>query len=276
MSLPASLTKMTSPVTESVPDPTPAREAGTALLSLDEFSQYLLHTKGEMFTVFRGLVEHVTQLTLIFNGGRDMVLTSLMSYGDSGLVFDFGASAEMNRKALEADKLFCAAQLEKVKIQFILRGIKRIEVDGRPAFLAPLPDSLLRLQRREYYRLQTPITRPLKCTIGFPAVGGAMHRVEAHVADISGGGVCLTGLPPNLPLEKDMELPNCDIGLPEVGAISAVLRLRSVEEVTSRSGARNKRAGCEFIKLSAPMATLIQRYIIKTERERKARESGMA
>jgi c-di-GMP-binding flagellar brake protein YcgR len=73
-----------------------------------------------------------------------------------------------------------------------------------------------------------------------------------------------------------MELPTCDIGLPEVGTISAALRLRSVEEVISRSGARSKRAGCEFIKLSEPMATLIQRYIIKTERERKARESGMA
>lgn len=267
---------MTSPATESVSGPPPAREAGTELLSLDDFSQYLLHTRSEMFTVFRGLVEHLTQITMIFNEGRDMVLTSLMRYGDNGLILDFGANAEMNRKALEADKLFCATQLEKVKIQFILRGVKRIEIDARPAFLAPLPDSLLRLQRREYYRLQTPIARPLKCTIGFPAVGGATHRVDAHVADISGGGVCLTGLPHSLPLERDMELPTCDIGLPEVGTISAALRLRSVEEVISRSGARSKRAGCEFIKLSEPMATLIQRYIIKTERERKARESGMA
>lgn len=267
---------MTRPVTESVPSPTPAPEPGADMLSLDEFSQYLLRTKGEMFTVFRGLIEHVAQLTLFFNEGRDMLLTSLVSYSDAGLVLDFGASAEMNRKALEADKLFCAAKLDKVKIQFILRGVKRIDADGRPAFLAPLPDSLLRLQRREYYRLLTPIARPLKCTIDFPVVGGSTHRIESNVADISGGGVCLTGLPSHLPLEKDMELPGCTIGLPEVGSIAAALRLRSVEEVISHSGARSKRAGCEFMKLTGPMATLIQRYIIKTERERKARESGMA
>lgn len=229
-----------------------------------------------MFTVFRGLVEHVSQITLFFNEGRDMVLTSLLGYSDAGLVLDFGASAEMNRKSLEADKLFCTAKLDKVKIQFVLRGVKRIDAHGRPAFLAPLPDSLLRLQRREYYRLQTPITRPLKCTIDFPVAGGSTHRIESHVADISGGGVCLTGLPSHLPLEKDMELPGCNIGLPEVGVIAAVLRLRSVEEVISRSGTRSKRAGCQFVKLTEPMVTLIQRYIIKTERERKARESGMA
>jgi len=32
------------------------------------------------------------------------------------------------------------------------------------------------------------------------------------------------------------------------------------------------RAGCEFIDLPASMASTIQRYILKTERERNARE----
>jgi c-di-GMP-binding flagellar brake protein YcgR len=49
-----------------------------------------------------------------------------------------------------------------------------------------------------------------------------------------------------------------------------------VFEITLRSGARIKRAGCEFVKLPGQMSTLVQRYIIKVERERKARESGMS
>jgi len=36
-----------------------------------------------------------------------------------------------------------------------------------------------------------------------------------------------------------------------------------------------RRAGCEFMNLPGPMQTLIQRYIIKIERERKAHESGL-
>jgi c-di-GMP-binding flagellar brake protein YcgR len=52
--------------------------------------------------------------------------------------------------------------------------------------------------------------------------------------------------------------------------------VRSVFEMTTRSGSKSQRAGCEFVKLPGPMLTLIQRYIIKVERERKARESGMS
>jgi c-di-GMP-binding flagellar brake protein YcgR len=57
--------------------------------------------------------------------------------------------------------------------------------------------------------------------------------------------------------------------------VTATLRVRSIFEFSTRSGAKHKRAGCQFIDLPGPMLTLIQRYIIRIERERKARESGM-
>jgi len=49
-----------------------------------------------------------------------------------------------------------------------------------------------------------------------------------------------------------------------------------VFETVSRTGNKAQRAGCEFVKLPGPMLTLIQRYIIKVERERQARGSGIA
>jgi c-di-GMP-binding flagellar brake protein YcgR len=267
---------MTSPIAESGSGPALTQQAVTELVPLDEFSQYLLGAKSEMYPVFRGLVQHASLITMIFHEGLDMVLTSLLRYGDNGLIFEYGASSEMNRKVLQADKVFCDAQLEKVKIQFILHGVNHVEVDGRPAFHAALPDRILRLQRREHYRLATPVARPLICNIPFPSIDGSIVPVTTHVADISGGGVCLAGLPLELPLETDMELPGCCIELPEVGSVSVILRLRSVTETANRGGTRAKRAGCEFVDMSGQMAKLIQRYIMKVERERKARESGMA
>lgn len=261
-----------APITRS----TPAQNKMAAeLLSTDEFSQYMLNSKNEMFAVFRGMVEHVSQVTMFFNEGRDMVLTSMISYNDNGLYMDLGASSEMNRKALEARKLFCVAQLDKVKIQFILRGLQRVETNGGPAFLAALPDSVLRLQRREYYRLATPIARPLKCVLALPSAASSERRiVEAHLGDISGGGIGIFSIPLDVPLEPGFEL-GCKIDLPEVGVVTSAVVVRSVFESLTRSGAKSRRAGCAFIKLPGPMLTLIQRYIIKVERERKARESGL-
>ncbi|MCK9285131.1 MAG: flagellar brake protein [Rhodocyclaceae bacterium] len=264
------------------PPPTPAPTAAidedkpSELLEPSDYGEYLLRTRNEIRSVLKALVEHVAQITIFFNEGKDLLLTTLVAIEERGLIFDFGASSEMNRKAQEVGKLFCITSLEKVKVQFILRGLKKIDYQGGPAFLADYPDAVLRLQRREYYRLTMPVTRPLKCLIPLPAVGGEHKHLEVHVVDISGGGMAIVIPPDSLPLVEGTEFTGCTIDLPDVGTVTATVRILSVFEITLRSGAHLRRSGCEFVKLLPQMATLIQRYIIKVERERKAREAGLA
>ncbi|MGB7595898.1 MAG: PilZ domain-containing protein, partial [Erysipelotrichaceae bacterium] len=141
---------------------------------------------------------------------------------------------------------------------------------------AAFPADLLRLQRREFFRLTMPITRPLKCQIPISeGEDGNEFVVDLNVVDISGGGLAIA-LPEGLDFAIDKEFKGCRIELPEVGMLVTTLKVRNQFEITLRSGGRVRRAGCEFIKLPGPMLTLVQRYIIKVERERKARESGMA
>ena len=265
---------MTNPPTASDLNPAAPKRTLADFLPGEKYSQYLLTGRNEMFAVCRGLVDHVSLISMIFNGGQDMVLTTLISWGENGLLLDFGASSEMNEAALKADKLFCSAQLDKVEIQFILRGVKRVVADGRPTFHAQLPDSILRLQRREYFRLLTPIVNPLRCRLRCADAAGASIALSAPVVDISVGGVSLSGLPADLPLATDMQFADCSIDLPEGGRIVSTLKLRWIVDVVSRSGVASKRGGFEFMRLAHATSTLIQRYITKTERERKARESG--
>lgn len=265
---------MTNPPTAPGSNPAVPKRSLADFLPGDEYSQYLLTGRNEMFAVCRGLVDHVSLISMIFNGGQDMVLTTLISWGENGLLLDFGASSEMNEAALKAEKLFCSAQLDKVEIQFILRGLKRVVVDGRPTFHAPLPESILRLQRREYFRLLAPIVHPLRCRLRCVDASGASIPLSAPVVDISVGGVSLANLPAELPLSTDMHFPECGIDLPEGGSITTNLRLRWLTEVVNRSGVPSKRGGFEFVSLPHAASTQIQRYITKTERERKARESG--
>lgn len=250
-------------------------EEGLSLAAEDDFSKYLLYSVGEMTAIFRSLAERVAQITLVFNEGRDMVLSSLISYNADSLIFETGASTELNRRALQANKLFAVSLLDRVKIQFILNGVTSVEVSGRLAFLAPRPESLLRLQRRENYRLSTPLTRPPKCKISFPTADGKAFQLEVEAVDISGGGVCLTGVPASLPLAVETELASCSIDLPDVGVVAVKLQVRNFRAAMGRAGANTQRVGCQFMDLPGSTATLIHRYIMKVERDRKARESGL-
>lgn len=252
------------------PEPT-----APSLLEPDEYSRFMLRTPKEVQVVLRGLVERVAQITVYFDEGKDMLLTTLAEVAEDHIILDYGPSGEMNRKALAAEKHFCVTTLDKVRVQFILRAFTKTEHGGRPAFHAALPDEVLRLQRREFFRLVTPIARPLKCLVPIPLADDGMHMHEANVFDISGGGIALSAPPAGIPFDIGTKFPNCRIELPETGSVTATIEIRSLFEIVLRSGARIKRAGCEFVGLPGPMMTLIQRYIIKVERERKARESGL-
>jgi flagellar brake protein len=246
------------------------------LLEPADYSEYLLHGKSEILFVLRGIMASTDRITINFNEGRDFLLSAVIAVDDDGLTLDYGSTHEMNQKALKADKVFCITRHEKVRIQFVLRGLRQIDYQGRPAFRAALPDSVLRLQRREYYRLTTPIVNPLKCQIPITQADGSSSTILVNIVDISGGGIAIMVPPPDVPFETGAKLANCKIDLPEVGTLIATLQVRSIFDVTLRSGTQVKRAGCQFVKLPGPMLTLVQRYIIKVERERKARESGMA
>ncbi|MDP1653636.1 MAG: flagellar brake protein [Rhodocyclaceae bacterium] len=247
------------------------------LMQADDYSRYLLHSKKEILFILRAMLDKGSLITVYFNQGNDFLLTTLLSVSTNGnsMLLDPGSNAEMNRKALESDKLVFIATHDKVKIQFTVKHLARTDYEGREAFRATIPDELLRLQRREFYRLTAPIAHPLLCSIPVNLADGTKSTIQSTVIDISGGGLGVMVPPEGVEFETDHLFENCRLELPEIGTILATLRVRSVFEFTLRSGAKNKRSGCEFVDLPGNMLTLIQRYIIRIERERKARETGM-
>lgn len=263
---------------DSQEQPPPAPKA-PPLLEPGDYAQYILHAKSEISFVLKALLDRVSQITIFFNEGQELLLTTLVAIEPEQILFDLGASMEVNRKALVAPKLFCVASLDKVRVQFVLHGLKPTKYGGRPAFTAAYPTDVLRLQRREFFRLTMPITRPLKCQMPMGDLmpgdeSGKDVVLDINVVDISGGGVAIA-LPDGIDFEKGREFPNCRIELPEVGIITVTLKICNQFEITLRSGGHVRRAGCQFINIPGPMLNQVQRYIIKVERERKARESGM-
>ena len=246
------------------------------LLEPADYPEFLVRRKSEILPILRNLQAAVDRITVHFDEGRDFLLTAIVAVDDDSVTLDLGANAGMNQRALNADTVFCVARHDKVRVQFALSGLRRVDHQGRPAFRAALPDNLLRLQRREYYRLATPIAKPLKCLIPVTAGDGTTSDIEVQVADISGGGLAFTQPTGKPTFAKDTRFTQCRVELPEVGTLVATLHIRSVFDVTLRSGGKATRVGCQFVRLPGPMVTLVQRYIIKVERERQARDSGMA
>lgn len=267
-----------SPAAEKDPHPASASKATAhALLEPADYTEFQLRSRNEVLFTLRSLVTNNDHITIYFNEGQDFVLSAVLAVNEDGLILDYGGNTDANARALAAEKLFCVTTHDKIRIQFVLRGLHKVDYQGHPAFRAALPESVLRLQRREYYRLTTPVAHPIKCQIPVMKEAGLSSTImEANVVDISGGGLAMMVPPAGLIFSTGDKFENCRIELPEVGVVITTLEVRNVFDVTLRNGSQVARAGCQFANLAGPMLTLIQRYIIKVERERKARESGMA
>ena len=240
----------------------------------DEFARFTVHSKTEIRYILNAMRESNSLVTVHFDHGNHFLLTSVVSVSDSGndLILDCGSNAEMNKRVLQTDKLNCSSVHDKVKIQFTLHGVDPTKFDGRQALLADLPVTLIRLQRRDFYRMTTPVGNPLKCQIPIPLPDGGKRTIEATVADIGAGGLALVLPPEEHVFETDMLLSNVRIDLPHIGLVTVSIRVRSNYDLALASGKTLKRSGCQFINLPPSMAALIQRYIIQVERDRKARE----
>ena len=245
----------------------------------DEYSKYLLYSRSEILAVLRSLIQKGAIITVHFDHGNSFLLTSMLalSTDNDGIIIDLGSNDEMNRRALLASNLIFTTIVDKVKVQFRVNKLSPVQHDGRPAFLGSVPETLLRLQRREYFRLSTPIANPIRFSAIAKRPDGSSLPIDVPLLDISGGGVGLMVTLDQAPLfHRGDTLNDCKMALPDEGLLVVTLGVRNMFDVTTRSGSRYVRLGCEFIGLPPARLTLVQRYITRVERERKARLNGLA
>lgn len=225
----------------------------------------------EIAMLLRGLITQHALVTA-YGAGGEFFVTALLAAEESAdrLVFDYGVDAALTERMLAGGSLMCVTQLDHVRIQFEVRAPQRVEYEDAPAFATPFPESLTRLQRREHYRLRVPRGRPLHCDFAVPVEEGAPERrVMLPVSDISCGGIALVGWPDGFLPRPGQTLADARIALSDLGTINADLYVVHVEGAGGR-GPEAGRFGCRFVQQRPGDATLIQRYINRIERERRA------
>jgi c-di-GMP-binding flagellar brake protein YcgR len=232
-------------------------------------SKYRIDSRVEIVSILRSLLDSGALVTAYFNGGKGFVVTAVLDVDaqDNSVVLDGGSNPQLNERLLNSGQLSIVSSQDGVRVQFKAPRAEAVSFEGRLAFRLALPESLVKLQRREYYRLPTPLLRPVKCEV--PAANG--ERVHVVIADISVGGACLMGEPSGVTLEPGSVLPGCRIFLPDSGTVTTDLYVRNSYTVTLKNGAIARRTGCEFGKLGSQQEAMVQRYIMKLDRERRGK-----
>jgi c-di-GMP-binding flagellar brake protein YcgR len=240
----------------------------------EQDDRFLLTNPRQIRQLLQSLIKQRSQISAHLGGRNQSFSTALLELDEDGLLLDLSVNEASNRSAEQAGYLLCFAQLDKVRLRFRIACVERVQYDGIAGLRAPLPDSLYYLQRREHFRLETPITESPICVLRLDEANPSTELV-LRVIDISGGGLAVA-LVPGQPLpENRQSYPGCVLQLPDADAIRLTLQVCNIYPHKLANGQDALRVGLRFADMPRGADAAIQRYIFRIERQRSARKSGV-
>ena len=228
----------------------------------------MLYGRGEIMQKLRQLGKKNSLITLHFNE-QSMLSTVVDVLADKNLlVLDYGGNEELNQKLLKYDRAVVKTDYDGITAQFSINDIRKARLQGKPSFACPLPESVLWVQRREFYRVRVPLSENVTCEL----IHGDNHRTEYPVLDISTGGIALLDKNAELELEPGNIFHNCKLTLGEHDSAFINLEVRNNIPVNSQDDSGDVRCGCAFLNLTGDFEGSVQRFINLVDQQQKRTE----
>jgi len=229
--------------------------------------RYAVYAKVEIAAMLCQLRDEGVLITAYFDQGPGFAVTVLLAVneGFEEVIFDSASDEVAHKRLLASQQIVFVGFLDHVKLQFTARLAEATRFEDKPAFRVPLPDQLLRLQRRDFFRVRPPLSKPANCLVPY---GEDSKQYESlRVLDIGVGGLAVLTYPEKFELPTGKLIERCFLDLPGVGSLSVSLNVRHIEAMPRDERAR--RCGCEFVDMPPQAHVMLQRYVNRIDAENR-------
>ncbi|WP_025917146.1 flagellar brake protein [Herminiimonas sp. CN] len=241
--------------------------ASDAFAALEDFR--ITHPR-EVGGVLRQLMNRKDFLTVECGNRPHRIITRILDVDQNAGCFVYDCSGEeiYNRSLLESDENYFSATQDGIRIQFVGGRPEQYQFEGALAFRSPLPQSLYRMQRREFFRVETPLLDPYPCTAHLPD----KSPVAFDIFDLSLTGVGLRSKDPTLgalPIGTVLSRATLDFG--KLGMIGTDLKIAYLQNIRDRNDPLYH-FGCRFERFPKSKEPDLQRMITHFELARRKRK----
>lgn len=244
----------------------------TENLQFGDWHEFAVTSRREIVALLRNICTQKSRI-LVMVSGQPVTWVTAVACDGAALVMDRSLSREQNDSIMKAGAVTFETSLDKIRIVFEARRVREVEYQRDPAFAIDVPDRLIRLQRREFYRVATPVIYPVLVSIPLLKApdGGS---ITFSLSDISCGGICLADNDSTLNGSVGRIYSRCRIELPDIGLVTTSLQVRNSATTTLLNNKTNSRLGCQFVGMSSAHLAMVQRYVTKRECDRIRASDG--
>jgi len=237
-------------------------DAETALQTQEDGPDYRQQHPLQIAMCLRALMGRHERLNIAFENRQMFVEVLEVDSRHATFTFSFGNVDADNAAMVEADQLSFSSLPGAIETRFVTYGAKRVYFNNRPAFEASFPSTLIHVQRRQHFRVHTPIMDP------FVAVGtnahGAHFRFELQ--DMSLGGVAVrTHDSRYANIATGTILHDVELQLGHFGSVKLDLEVMAPREAKNAKGDALYVIGCRFVERNGVADRLLQRVIMHLE-----------
>ncbi len=216
-------------------------------------AQFVVRSRVEIVSALRQLRDQHLLVTVYYGNDTGFAVGSVLDVhaGADELIVDLTVDAVGRQAIAAAEALVLVGFVDNVKLQFSTKSAQALTPNGA-AFRVPLPQEMLRLQRRSSLRVKTPA---LLCRV--PKEKGQYHVLR--VSDIGLGGLALQGPVDRALFVVDRVIEGCQLQTSSGRSVQVALRVRHIEALV---GARDaERIGCEFVGMTPAVRNGLQQLI---------------
>jgi flagellar brake protein len=232
-----------------------------------EQERFWLYSHIEIVALLTRLRSENVPMTLYWGRDGECAVSQVLEVSGprNELTLDLPAVESLRAGVLAAPELVCVSFIDNIKVQFQARS-PRSAGGPRATVQVAIPDRVLRLQRREYFRVRTPETLSASCLVPYSGDRGQYESIR--VIDLSVGGMAMLAYPRHFDPSEATVIDRCFLDLPGVGTVTVRMRVAHVEIAVDGA---SRRCGCEFVDLSPQARMMLQRYVQRIDVELRAR-----
>ncbi len=228
-----------------------------------EMQPFEVRSSREIYFILLDLKKQTTRVALYYEDSEAFIITSVIEVNDRGVWLDASSNHTDNMRLVDSSAFVFVSSHYQAKIQFDLQDMNLTTIGGLEAFHFPFPETILRIQRRDSFRLMLPLGT-LKCVVTIEE--SPPRRRELLVKDISQGGVAIFCEERDPDIQPGRVFSHCHILLPEGKDMYFEMEVRYISMRTGESLAEKPAAGCMFTDIEVGAGIALQRFITQQQK----------
>lgn len=233
------------------------------LIDKPENEEFLVHSHSSIASILRNLMRENSTISAYLPTSEEVVATGILHVDleKKMVILDVTKEAKRNHEFSNTNNVLFDLKQNSVILQFHAKQTQPARFNGESAVYIDLPDRMLRLQRREYYRVAAFSAANVMCVI--KEASGDIHKLE--VEDVSLGGIGALLVEETLAVKQFKIFHDCELRIPGFATLTVDLQIRNCFEKILPNGKRVRRLGLSYSNLKPEKENQLQKYINKIQ-----------